>query len=119
MEKSNEIQRIVRLKIHEGKLKEFKRAAAKCMEVTSTKDKGTLQYEWYFNSDSTEFLVIERYRDSQAFLEHYEHMRDAVSEILQTCSSSGEICGRASSELTKLMAFKGSPFQVYSPFQSI
>lgn len=119
MAKSSEIQRIVRLKIHKGKLKEFKRLAAKCMKITSTKDKGTLKYEWYINSTNTECLVIERYRNSQAFLEHYQNLRDTVVAILQTCSSSGEICGNASPKLTKLMGFKGSPFQMYSTLQSM
>jgi quinol monooxygenase YgiN len=119
MKKTSEIQRIVRLKIHKGKFKEFKRLAAKCMEITRTKDKGTLQYEWYFNSGNTECLVIERYRNSQAFLEHYEHLRDTVVAILQTCSSSGEICGRASPKLTKVMTVKGSTFQIYPPFKPI
>jgi quinol monooxygenase YgiN len=119
MEKTSEIQRIVRLKIHKGKFKEFKRLAAKCLEITRTKDKGTLQYEWYLNSGNTECLVIERYRNSEAFLEHHDHLRDAVIAILQTCSSSGELCGKTSPKLTKLMTFKGSPFQIYSPFQSI
>src|SRR5271154_4407010 len=113
MKKPSEIQRIVRLKIHKGKLKEFKRLATEAMEITRTKDSGTLKYEWYFNSGNTECLIIERYRNSQAFLEHYEHLRDTVMAILQTCSSSGEICGMASPKLTKLMAFKGSPFQIY------
>lgn len=119
MKKTSEIQRIVRLKIHKGKLNEFKGLAAKCMKITRTKDKGTLQYEWYLNSSNTECLVIERYRNSQAFFEHYQHLRETVVAILQTCSSSGEICGRASPKLVKMMAFKGSPFQIYSPLQSM
>lgn len=119
MKKTSEIQRIVRLKIRKGKLKEFKSLAAKCMEITSARDKGTLRYEWYLNNINTECIVIERYRNSQAFLEHYQHLREAVVAILQTCSSSGEICGMVSPELTELMAFKGSPFQIYSPFQSM
>jgi quinol monooxygenase YgiN len=64
-----ELQSVARLKIHDGKLDEFKRLAAKCAELVRTKDTGTLQYEQYINSDNTECLVIERYRDSQALLE--------------------------------------------------
>jgi len=66
----NEIQGIARLKIHDGKLEEFKRAASQCMQVVRTKDTGTLQYELYFNEDQTECLVLERYRDVQALLQH-------------------------------------------------
>ena len=41
----NELQSIARLKIHPGKLEEFKRLAAKCMESVRTRDTGTLQYD--------------------------------------------------------------------------
>ena len=36
--------------------------------MVRTKDTGTLQYELYFNSDNTECLAFERYRDSQVLV---------------------------------------------------
>src|SRR6478672_4356275 len=95
----SELQCVARLKIHDGKLDEFKHLAAKCAELVRTKDTGTLQYELYFNSDNTECLVFERYRDSQALLDHHKNLGDTMAAILQTCSGSGEICGTPSPEL--------------------
>ena len=109
-----ELQSVARLKIHAGKLDEFKRLAAKCAELVRTKDTGTLQYELYFNSDNTECLVVERYRDSQALLDHFKNMGDTMAAILQTCSGSGEICGTPSPELIEKL--KDSPVRVYTPF---
>ena len=60
----SELQGIARFKFHEGKLEEFKRLAAQCMEIVLTKDTGTLQYEIYFNDNQFECIVLERYRDS-------------------------------------------------------
>jgi quinol monooxygenase YgiN len=110
----SELQSVARLKIHDGKLDEFKRLAAKCAELVRTKDIGTLQYEMYFNSDNTECLVVERYRDSQALLDHFKNMRDTMAAILQTCSGSGEVCGTPSPELIEKL--KDSPVRVYTPF---
>ena len=110
----SELQCVARLKIHDGKLDEFKRLAARCAELVRTKDTGTLQYEQYMNSDNTEYLVFERYRDSQALLDHFKNMGDTMAAILQTCSASGEICGTPSPEL--LEQLKGAPVQVYKPF---
>jgi quinol monooxygenase YgiN len=62
----SELQGIARFKFHEGKLEEFKRLAAQCMEIVRTKDTGTLQYDVYFNDDQSECIVHERYRDSEA-----------------------------------------------------
>ncbi len=112
----SELQCVARLKIHDGKLDEFKRLAAKCAELVRTKDTGTLQYELYFNSDNTECLVFERYRDSQALLDHHKHLGDTMAAMLQTCSGSGEICGTPSPELIEQL--KDSPVQVYKPFQA-
>jgi quinol monooxygenase YgiN len=109
-----ELQCVARLKIHEGKLDEFKRLATKCAELVRTKDTGTLQYELYFNGDNTECLIFERYRDSKALLEHHDNLGDTFAAILQTCSGSGEVCGTPSPEL--LEQLKDSPVQVYTPF---
>jgi quinol monooxygenase YgiN len=40
----SELQCVARLKIHDGKLDEFQRLAAKCAELVGTKDTGALQY---------------------------------------------------------------------------
>ena len=112
----SELQGVARLKIHDSKLDEFKRLAAKCTALVRTKDTGTLQYELYFSSDNTECLVFERYRDSQALLDHHKNLGDTRAAILQTCSGSGEICGTPSPELIEQL--KDSPVQVYKPFQA-
>lgn len=110
----SELQCVARLRIHPGKLDEFKHLAARCVELVRTRDTGTLQYELYFNSDNTECLVFERYRDSQALLDHLKNLGDTMAAILQTCSGSGEICGTPSPELIEQL--KDSPVRVYTPF---
>jgi quinol monooxygenase YgiN len=47
----SELQGIARFEFHEGELEEFKRLAARCMEIVRTKDTGTLRYDVYFNDD--------------------------------------------------------------------
>lgn len=111
------LQGIARLKIHHGKLEEFRRLAARCMESARTKDTGTLQYEWFFNSDCSECLVFERYRDSEALLEHLANLGETMVALFATCSGSGELCGTLSAELKKVL--ESSPVRIYSPYQSL
>lgn len=111
----NELQCIARLKIHHGIVNEFKQIAAKCLELVRTKDTGVL-YEFYFSSDNTECLVLERYRDSQALLDHHRNLGNTMAAILLTCSGSGEICGTPSPELIEQL--QGSPVQIYSPYRA-
>jgi quinol monooxygenase YgiN len=104
---------IARLRIHDGKLDEFKPLAVRCLELVRTKDTGTLEYVQYLNSDGTECLVFERYRDSQAILDHRKNLAEVLAAIGQICSVSGEVCGAPSPELTERL--KGGPFLVYKP----
>jgi quinol monooxygenase YgiN len=71
----SELQGIARFKFHEGKVEEFKRLSAQAMEIVRTKDTGTLQYDIYFNENKSECMVLERYRDSEALIEHAANSR--------------------------------------------
>ena len=112
-----EIHGIARLKIRAGKLDEFKRLSAKAMELTRTKDTGTLQYDVYFNSDETECVVHERYRDSESLLAHTKNLGDTMAAILATCTAEGEILGTPSPALRK--ALEGSPVRIFTPYKSL
>jgi quinol monooxygenase YgiN len=116
-EPMTEIRGIARLKIHDSKFEEFKRLAAKCMESVRSKDSGTLQYDWFFRDDSSECIVFERYRDSDALLEHVANLGDTMNAFFQICSISGEILGTPSAALRK--ALEGVDVRVYSPYQSL
>jgi quinol monooxygenase YgiN len=109
----SELQGIARYKFHEGKLEEFKRLSAQCMEIVRTKDTGTLQYEIYFNDDQSECIVLERYRDSEALIEHLAHLGDLSAAILATGSVTGELLGEPSAELRANL--DGSPVRLLRP----
>jgi quinol monooxygenase YgiN len=65
-----ELQGIARFKSGDGKPGKFKRLSAQCMEIVRTKGTGTLQYEIYFNDDQSECIALERYKDSEALIQH-------------------------------------------------
>lgn len=113
----SELQGTARLKIHTGKLDDFKRLAVKCMELARAKDSGTLQYDWFFNGDDSECLVHERYRNSEALFEHVANLGDTLGALRETCTITGEVCGMPSPELRK--AFEGSDVRIYYPYQSL
>jgi hypothetical protein len=46
-----EIKGIARVTFHPGKLAEWKRLTEQAMEIVRTKDRGTLQYEVFFNAE--------------------------------------------------------------------
>ena len=48
---ASELLGIARFKIHEGKLEEFKRLSARCMEIVRAQDTGTLQYDICISDD--------------------------------------------------------------------
>ena len=113
----SELQGIGRFKFREGELEQFKRLAAQCMEIVRAKDTGTLQYDVYFNDDQSECIVLERYRDSDALIEHAVHLGDLGNAILATGWVSGELLGEPSAELRAKMA--GSGVRLFTSYQSM
>jgi quinol monooxygenase YgiN len=112
----SELQGIARFKFHPGKVEEFKRLSAQCLDVVRAKDTGTLQYDTYFNEDETEAMVLERFKDSQALIEHGEHMAPLMEQILATGTVHGELLGEPTPELRKMLG-NGGPVQLFLPYQ--
>ena len=110
----SELIGIARFRFHEGKLEEFKRLSARAMEIVRTKDSGTLQYDVYFNDDQSECIVLERYRDSEALLEHAANLGDLGGAILATGLVSSELLGEPSAELRAKLA--NGPVRLLTPF---
>jgi quinol monooxygenase YgiN len=113
----SELQGIARFKFHEGELVEFKRLSDQCMEIVRTKDTGTLQYDIYFNDDQSECIVLERYRDSEALIEHAAHLGDLGEAIIATGWVCGELLGEPSAELRANLA--DGPVRLFTPYQSM
>ena len=115
----SELLGIARFKFHEGKLEEFKRLSAQAMEIVRTREPGTLQYDIYLNDDESECLVIERYRDSAALIEHAANLGDLSDAILAMVTVvHGEILGEPSAELRAKLAGSEVPV-VFTPYLSM
>ena len=114
-----ELQGIVRFTFHAGKVEEFKRLSAECLEIVRAKDVGTLQYDTYFNDDQSECIVLERFRDSEALIEHAANLGHLFDAILATVSVvHGELLGEPSAELRAKLAGSEVPV-VFTPYQSM
>ena len=115
----SELWGIARFKIHEGMLDEYKRLSAEAGEIVRTKDTGTLLYEVYFNDDESECVVLERYRDSEAAIEHAANVGELMEPILATVTVvHGEILGEPSEELRANLAGSEVP-QLFTPYRSM
>lgn len=113
----SELHGIARFKLHEGKIEEFKRLSAQCMEIVRAKETGTLQYDIYISEDQSECIVHEAYQDSAALIEHLANLGDLMQAILATGSVSGELLGDPSPELRAKMA--GGEVRLFTPFLSM
>ena len=111
-----ELQVTARCKIHDGKLDAFRAVAQECMKSVREKDDGTLQYDWFFNEDQTECVVCERYRDSEAVMQHIANLGETMGALLETCDLSLEVFGDPTPEL--IDATKALPTKVYGSFQA-
>ena len=114
--KSSELLGIARFKIHEGKMEEYKRLSEECMRIAREKDTGTLQYDIYLNEEKSEAVVVERYKDSAALLEHLANNSHVAQKIFLTGSVEGEVLGEPSAEVKKMLS--SSPVRLLTLFLS-
>ncbi len=112
----SELMGIVRFKFHPGKVEEYKRLCAHAREVVRTREPGTLQYDVFFNADESESIAIERFRDSEALIQHSQNLgEEFMAAVLATGTVSGELLGEPSPEL-KAMLGDGPP-ELFTPYQ--
>ena len=87
------------------------------MEIVRTKDTGTLAYDPYFDDDQSECVILERFRDSEALIEHTANIGDLMEAVVATGSVSGELLGEPSAGSDRDLA--DSPVLLFTPFQSM
>src|SRR3954464_13472106 len=105
------------MQLQEGKVEEFKRLATRLMEIVRTKDTGTLQFEMYFNDDQSECIVLERYKDSEALLQHHAHSGELGQALGTRGAITGACLGEPSEALEAQLAT--GPIQLFRPYQSL
>lgn len=76
------------------------------------------QYDVYFNADESESVVIERFRDSDALIQHSANLGDEfMAAVLATGTVTGELLGEPSPELKAMLG--DSPPQLFTPYISL
>ena len=88
------------------------------MEIVRTQDTGTLQYDTYFNDEETECIVIERFHDSDALIQHGENLAHLMDAIIATGLVSGELLGDPNAELRARFT-DGGPVQLFTPWSKM
>jgi len=118
MKQMSELIGIARFDFRDGDVEEFKRLSEQAMEIVRAKEPGTLEYSVSFNADETEAIVIERYRDSEALIEHGHDLAHLMKPMMATGSVHGELLGDPSPELRANFADDG-PVQLFTPWISL
>lgn len=113
----NEIKGIARVTFLPGKLQEWKRLTEQAMHIVRTKDTGTLQYEIFFNADESEAIVFERYRDSDAALEHFANIAHLMAPLMETAAITGELLGAPNDQIRRNLT--GDQPKLFTPWMTI
>ena len=76
-------------------------------------------YDLYLNGDQSECMFIERYRDSQAAIDHAANLGHLFNSVLSTVSViHGELLGDPSAELRARLAGSDVPV-LFTPYRSL
>jgi len=115
----SELLGIARFRFREGKREEYLRLSDEALEIVRTKEPGTLQYDLYLNEDQSECVFIERYRDSEAAMEHAANLGHMFAAVLATVEVvHGELLGEPSAELREKLAGSEVP-ALFTPYRSM
>src|ERR1700704_6202233 len=113
----SELLGIARFKFHEGKREEYLRLSDQARDIVRTKESGTLQYDLDLNGDQSECMFIERYRDSEAAMEHAANLGHLFAAVLDTVTVvHGELLGEPSAELREKLAGSDVPV-LFTPYR--
>ena len=108
-----QIKVIARFNINAGKQEEFKQWANDLIAIVQAKDPGTFQYDWFFNTDGTECVVLETYEDSNATLAHMANTGDLLGKGTEMATFTAELFGSPSAELAAALAPFKAPTYVF------
>ena len=115
----SELLGIARFKFHEGRREEYLRLSDQALDLVRRKEPGTLAYDLYLNGDQSECMFIERYRDSEAAIEHTANVGHLFASVLETVSVvHGELLGEPSEALREKLAGSDVP-ALFTPYRSM
>lgn len=113
----SELLGIARFKFLEGKREEYLRLSEQAAELVRAKEPGTLGYDLYLNGDQSECMIIERYRDSEAAMQHAANVGHLFPAVLATVELvHGELLGQPSPELRANLAGSDVPV-LFTPYR--
>ena len=114
----SELLGIARFRFLEGRREEYLSLSKQANAIVEAKDSGTLQYDLFLNHDQTECMIVERYRDSDAAMEHAANLGHLFDAVLATVSIvHGELLGEPSAELRAKLAGSKLPV-LFTPYRS-
>ncbi|MGR9221156.1 putative quinol monooxygenase [Rhizobium leguminosarum] len=105
---------MVRLKIHAGKLDDFKRIAADSIALAREKDTGTIRYDIFLNDDETEAVVYEEFVNPDGRLQHLQNLGDNVVAMLAIVDMQAEVWSHSDEKLRA--STKGYDVAFLKPF---
>jgi len=95
------------LKIHNGKLDEFKNLVPNLIKAVKKNEPGALTYDWFLDEKTMECKVLEIYADSQAVLAHVTNVGELLQELTAISDLTLEVFGDPELELKKLIEDMG------------
>ncbi|HMY18240.1 MAG TPA: antibiotic biosynthesis monooxygenase [Polyangium sp.] len=109
----SEVHVVSRHFIKSGKLGDFELLASTARQMARDKEPGTLSYRWYFHATSTTFVVLHRYENAAAFMQHVANFKEIHRALDDLCETRIEVFGCLSPEAQRDLAEFG--VVVFSP----
>jgi len=96
------------LKIHPGKLDEFKNKVPELIKAVKQNEPGAIMYDWFLNEDAMECTVLETYADTKAVMAHVGNVGELLQQLFEISDLSMQVFGNPDPELSKMIQDMGA-----------
>ncbi len=101
---------VVEFSLKSGQLDRLKSLVQEIIADIRPDEPGTLNYEYFISADAETFLIVERYVDSAAALQHLGNFGVKFADRLSAMAEpkSFKVCGHLSDELSAAVSAAGA-----------
>jgi len=89
----DQIQYAVHMKIHDGKLDEFKALAKEATDLVKQNEPNMQGYNWYLDADQKNATLIEQYPSAEHIPVHLENVGPVLQKLLEVVDLSINVYG--------------------------
>lgn len=95
------LQCLTRFSIRPGRLEDFIKLSAACVEAARAQETGAVRYDIFLDADTLEAAAYEEFETSSAAMAHLDHLEDIAAALRAVAEVRHEVWGNPEPDLER------------------